>query len=167
MAKLQFWGVGWGGGWWRSLHVHTCEMLRSCCVALAHMVHARWSLGASQEVPAEATCDQERTLCKCSNVSKICMVLVLATQQERPKPLVGHGKHVPKIQVTTKLRTSRSKNEELQTKRSCCWRMNSKRGCRCDALKIFTFYFFQFYNIHIASTLAEMMKYLRREQTNI
>ena len=31
--------MGWVGGWrwWRSWHVHTCEMLRNCCVALAHM----------------------------------------------------------------------------------------------------------------------------------
>ena len=26
-----------GWGWWRSLHVCTCLMLRNCCVALAHM----------------------------------------------------------------------------------------------------------------------------------
>ena len=40
---IACWGVGegwWGGGWWRSLHVHTCETLRNCCVALAHTFDA-------------------------------------------------------------------------------------------------------------------------------
>ena len=54
-------------------------------------------LGASQEVPAEATCDKKRTCCECSNVSKLCMVMGLASQQERPS--VGCGKDVPQIQV--------------------------------------------------------------------
>ena len=34
-------GVG-GLGMWRSLHVHTCDMLRNCSVTLAHMWHAGW-----------------------------------------------------------------------------------------------------------------------------
>ena len=40
----------------------------------------------------------------------------LATQQERPMPWVGHGKHVPRMQLTTKLRTSGSKNESCKQK---------------------------------------------------
>ena len=45
---IACWGVGegwWGGGWWRSLHVHTCETLRNCCVALAHMFDATPLMG--------------------------------------------------------------------------------------------------------------------------
>ena len=52
---------------------------------------------------------------------------------------------------------------KLQTKDCCCWRTNSKRRCKYDALKRFT-YDFQFYNIHIAIALAEIIKYPRIEQ---
>ena len=85
IAKLQFLGVGWGGG------------------------DARRSLGASQEVPAEATCHKEHSV----NVQMFQNYGLGVGDTTRPKPLVGHAKHVPKVQVTTELRTSRSK------KRSC------------------------------------------------
>ena len=44
MAKLQFLRVGWGGvgwGWWHSLNLNTCWMLRNCvCLVIAHMLDA-------------------------------------------------------------------------------------------------------------------------------
>ena len=48
-------GVGWG--WWRSLHVHTCEMLRNWCLALAHMLDATQLVGwgGDDDVPCMCT----------------------------------------------------------------------------------------------------------------
>ena len=44
MAKLQFLRVGWvgvGWGWWHSLNLNTCWMLRNCvCLVIAHMLDA-------------------------------------------------------------------------------------------------------------------------------
>ena len=54
----------------------------------------------------------------------------LASQADRPKPLVGHGKDVPQSQVESQLRTSRSQNKQLKTNGSEFWK------CEADNVNV-------------------------------
>ena len=62
-------------------------------------------------------------------------------RQERPKPSVGHGKHVPKIQVTTKVRTSRSKNRRGRQRNPVAGVWTRKEGVDMMHWKFLTFHF--------------------------
>ena len=52
----------------------------------------------------------------------------LASQAERPKPVVGHGKDVPQSQVETQLGTSRSQNKKLKTNGSVLWKYEANKA---------------------------------------
>ena len=99
MAKLQFLRVGWGGwGWWRSLNLHTCWMLRNCaCLVIAHM------LDATQVC---LSCHCTHAGCYATVFGGICLVVLV--QNERAAELAWSTRQIsPKSQQREKMVTKR------------------------------------------------------------